>query len=151
MRIILTAILLSLTGISQGPSNDPANVAPKVTYCELIKHPEKFHDKVVEITAIFERDFEVSYLFDESGCQKGLKRSEMWVDHDKSFVSEGDSEEAKNNNKVSRPGRWSITATGRFRRAEGSQRFGHLGCCRYQFALIKILQAEKFIARPPQN
>ncbi len=56
---------------------------------------------------------------------------------------DGDSEEAKNNNHVSGFGKWWITAVGRFRRGEGPQRFGHLGCCKYDFALIRIEKSEK--------
>jgi hypothetical protein len=100
MRLFFTAILVSVTAVaicgypvngSKGLSNDTDDVnVPKVTYCELIKHPKRFHDKVVEVTAIFERGFEKSYLFDEEGCNKGLRQFETWVGHDESFVIEGD-------------------------------------------------------------
>jgi hypothetical protein len=119
-----------------------------VTYCELLKHPERFHNKVVRINAIFQQEFEKSSLSDEEGCSKdkatsATAQSETWVSFDKSFVMDGESDEAKTNRTVSGFGKWRLTALGRFHRAEGPQRFGHLGCCRYEFALIKIEKSEK--------
>jgi len=96
--------------------------------------------------AVFGRDFEQSSLFDEEDCSKGkpgYEQSATWVSYYKTFVIDGDSEEAKNNRKVSGFGTWLITAVGKFRRAEGPQRFGHLGCCKYDFALIRIEKSEK--------
>ena len=156
MRIIRASVFVSLAGVmlvvisgcavqgSQGTvSDDPVAT---VTYCELLKNPKRFHDKVVRVNAVFERGFEKSSLSDEDGCSKGKPgnaQSDTWVSHDKSFVMDGDSEEAKNNRNVSGFGKWWITAVGRFRRAEGPQRFGHLGCCKYDFALIRIEKSEK--------
>jgi hypothetical protein len=119
-----------------------------VTYCDLLKHSERFHNKVVRVTAVLEQGFEKSSLSDNEGCSKGKRtsgtaQSDTWVSFDESFVMDGDSDEAKTNRNVSGFGKWLITAVGRFRRAEGPQRFGHLGCCRYQFALIKIEKSEK--------
>ena len=118
-----------------------------VTYCQLLKDPKRFHNKVVRINAVFERGFEKSSLSDHEGCSKGrpgYAQSDTWVSYDKAFIMEGDSDEAKDNQNVSGFGKWWITAVGRFRRGEGPQRFGHLGCCKYDFALIKIESSEKF-------
>ena len=70
MRLFFSALLLALTAATIGAgaakdsqSNDKSAVAvPKVTYCELVKHPKKFQDKVVEVNAILEKGFEKSYL-----------------------------------------------------------------------------------------
>ena len=156
MRIIQTTVFVSLAGMalavicgcavqgSQGTVVD--DPVATVTYCELLKNPKRFHNKVVRVKAVFERGFEKSSLFDEEDCSRGKPgygQSDTWVSHDKSFVMDGDSEEAKNNQDVSGFGRWWITAVGRFRRGEGPQRFGHLGCCKYDFALIRIEKSEK--------
>lgn len=148
-----TVLLISLAGVvlvaicgCTVTANDvgDGSVAP-VTYCELMKNPKRYHDKVVRVNAVFERGFEKSSLFDEErGCGKPAPvQSEVWVTHDESFVMDGDSDEAKMNRTVSGFGKWKITALGRFRQAEGPQRFGHLGCCKYEFALIKIEKSEK--------
>lgn len=158
MRIIQTSVFVSLAGVmlavicgcavqgSQGTANQNGDEpVATVTYCQLLKDPKRFHNKVVRVNAVFERGFEKSSLFDEEGCSKGKQagQSDTWVSHDKSFVIDGDSEEAKNNNSVSGFGKWWITAVGRFRRGEGPQRFGHLACCKYDFALIRIEKSEK--------
>ena len=156
MRIIRASIFVSVAGMmlvaiygcavrgSQGRAAD--DPVATVTYCELMKNPKRYHDKVVRVNALFGRDFEESFLFDEELCSKGKPvdlESQTWVSYDKTFVMDGDSDEAKNNQKVSGFGRWWITALGRFRRGEGDQRFGHLACCKYSFALMKIEKSER--------
>ena len=147
--VVLVAICDCTVKGSKGTENNAEDdVVATVTYCELLKHPERFDNKVVRVNAVFEQGFEKSSLSDKEGCSKGKPtsgsaQSETWVNYDKSFVMEGDSDEAKANRNVYGFGKWLITAVGRFRRAEGPQRFGHLGCCRYEFALIKIENSEK--------
>ena len=158
MRIIRTSVSASLAGVmlivicgfaargSQDANQNGDEPVATVTYCQLLKDPKRFHNKVVRVNAVFERGFEKSSLSDEGDCSKGKSgsaQSDTWVSQDKAFVVDGDSEEAKNNQRVSGFGKWWITAVGRFRRGEGPQRFGHLGCCKYDFALIKIENSEK--------
>lgn len=143
--VMLVAIYgCAVRGSQEKAADDPVAT---VTYCQLLKDPKRFHDKVVRVNAVLERGFEKSSLSDDEGCSKarpGYAQSDTWVSYDKTFAMDGDSEEAKNNRNVSGFGKWWITAIGRFRRAEGPQRFGHLGCCKYDFALIKIENSEKF-------
>ena len=157
MRIIRASILVSVAvvmlvatygcpvrGSQATAADDPVAT---VTYCELMKDPKRYHDKVVRVNALYGRDFEQSSLFSEEGCSKGkpdyASLSATWVSYYKTYVIDGDSEEAKNNRNVSGFGTWSITAVGKFRRAEDPNRFGHLGCCKYDFALMKIEKSEK--------
>jgi len=149
--ILVGVVLMAIYGCtikgSKGTNVGDDPVAT-VTYCDLLKHPERFHNKVVRVNAVFESGFEKSSLSDSEGCSKGkvtsgTAQSDTWVSFDKSFVMDGDSDEAKTNRTVSGFGKWLLTAVGRFRRAEGPQRFGHMGCCRYEFALIKIENSEK--------
>lgn len=157
MRIIRASVFVSIAGVllaaiygctvqgSQGTAAD--DPVATVTYCELMKNPKRYHDKVVRVNALFGRDFEQSSLFAEEDCSKGkpdnASPSATWVSYYKTYVIDGDSEEAKNNRNVSGFGTWAITAVGKFRRAEGDQRFGHLLCCKYDFALIRIEKSEK--------
>jgi len=155
MRIFLITVLIAVaTGEcaakgSKGPSDDTTDKAvPKVTYCELIKHPEKFDGKVVEVTAIYGNGFEKSYLYDKELCKNNdPSQPQTWGAYDKSFVMEGDSEEAKTNSKISGFGVWEITAIGRFKRAKGPQRYGHMGCCIFEFDFMKIVRSEKLSDR----
>lgn len=149
MRIFLTIILIAVTTCAcaaQGAKRDD-NAIPKVTYCELIKHPEKYDDKVIEVTAIYGNGFEQSFLYDKDLCNKGIDQPRTWVGYDKSFVMEGDSEEAKTNSAISGFGAWEVTAIGRFKRAKEPGRFGHLGCCLYQFNFMRIVRSEKVSGR----
>ena len=158
MRIIRASIFLSVAGVvvmasygcsvqgSHGTAAD--DPVATVTYCELMKDPKRYHDKVVRVNALYGRDFEQSSLSDEEDCSKGkpdnyASQSSTWVSYYKTFIIDGDSEEAKNNRALSGFGTWRITAVGRFRRAEDPHRFGHLGCCKYDFALMKIEKSEK--------
>ena len=157
MRMIRASIFVSVAGMmlvgiygcavqgSQGTAAD--DPVATVTYCELMTNPKRYHDKVVRVNALFSRNFEVSSLHDEEDCTKGkpdyTSQSSTWVGYDKTFAMEGDSDEAKKNQDVSGFGTWWITAVGRFRRAEGDQRFGHLACCKYSFALMKIEKSER--------
>jgi len=138
-------VLLAIYGCTVTANDVGDDTVATVKYCELVKHPERYHDKVVRVTAVYEQGFEKSSLSDEErGCGKvAAGQSEVWVTHDQSFVIDGDSDEAKINRSVSGFGKWLITAVGRFRQAEGPQRFGHLGCCKYEFALIQLKNSEK--------
>jgi len=157
MRMIPASVFAAVVGVmlaaiygytvqgSQGADTD-APVAT-VTFCELMKDPKRYDDKVIRVKGVLGKNFEVSSLSGEEDCSKGnpdyLSQSATWVSYYKTYVEDGDSEEAKNNRSVSGFGTWSITAVGKFRRAEGDQRFGHLLCCKYDFALIRIEKSEK--------
>lgn len=113
---------------------------PTVTYCELVRNPDRFHERVVRISAVYERGFEKSYLFDRE-CTNG--QLQTWVSHDKSIVLKGESEEAKKNRMITGFGRWSVTMVGKFLRATPPERFGHMGCCQYEFDIVRIEKSEK--------
>ena len=160
MRPFLTSILMIFAGLvlamtsgcavtkSQTKADDSGtDVAATVSYCELVRNADRFHEKVVRVKGIYERGFERSYFYDPE-CKNS--RPEMWRNHDKSWVSqhksfvvEGDSEEARQNRMISGFGRWSVTVVGRFLRAQGPVRFGHMGCCRFEIGLVKIEKSEK--------
>lgn len=109
MRIIRASIFVSVAGVmlaaiygcavrgSQGTATD--DPVATVTYCELMKDPKRYHDKVVRVNALFGRDFEQSSLFSEEDCSNGkpdyASQSATWVSYYKTYVVDGDSEEAK--------------------------------------------------------
>src|SRR5687767_4490187 len=114
MRMIRASIFVSVVGMmlvavygcAVHGSQDTAADDPvaTVTYCELMKNPKRYHDKVVRVNALFGRDFEQSSLFSEEDCSKGktdyASLSATWVSYYKTFVIDGDSEEARNNRNV---------------------------------------------------
>lgn len=123
---------------------------PTVSYCELIKNPSKYDHKVVRVQAIYFNAFERSYLYDET-CETNKSPTapekvpaETWAEWDKSFVSKGDSEEAKLNRGLMGFGRKDVTLIGKFNSTNeqgeviGPNRFGHLNCCPYQFSIMRL-------------
>jgi hypothetical protein len=104
--VLLVAMYGCAVEGSQTVGDDPVAT---VTYCELLNHPERFHNKVVRINAIFQQGFEKSSLSDKEGCSKGKAtsgsaQSDTWVSYDKSFVMDGESDEAKTNRSISGSG-----------------------------------------------
>ena len=85
-------MLVAIYGCAVHGSQDTAADDPvaTMTYCELMKNPKRYHDKVVRVNALFGRDFEQSSLFSEEDCSKGkpdyASLSATWV-----FVIDGDS------------------------------------------------------------
>lgn len=160
MKTFMSAAIIAVLGlvlvndhpVNASDHNAADNTVATVTYCELIKHSKRFHDKVVRVTGILAKGFEKSSLFDEGDCSRGKPangsaQSDTWVSYDQSFVLDGDSAQAKLNDSISGFGQWWVVAVGKFRRAEGSQKFGHLRCCKYEFAVIRVEQSEKLPTR----
>ncbi len=93
MRIIQASVFAGVAGVmlvaiygcavqgSQGAAADDVPVAT-VSFCELMKDPKRYHDKIVRVNALWGRDFEESTLFDED-CSKGkpnyASKSATWV------------------------------------------------------------------------
>lgn len=153
MRQFLTSILLIFLGLALAMMSGCAvtrsqtnaggretDVPATVSYCKLVRNADQYHEKMVRVTGVYERGFEKSYLYDPE-CRE--VRPGMWVSQHKSFVLDGDSEEARKNRNVSGFGRWSVTVVGRFVRAKEPARFGHMGCCRYEIGLVRIEKSEK--------
>jgi hypothetical protein len=124
--------------------------APTVSYCELIKNSAKYNHKIVRVRAIYFTAFEKMYLYDEA-CEiekpptaPEKVPAETWAEWDKSFVSKGDSEEAKLNRQLNGFGRKDVTLIGKFNStneqddSNAPDLFGHLNCCRFQFQIMRL-------------
>jgi hypothetical protein len=127
---------------------------PTVSYCGLVKNPAFYDKKIIRLRAIYFNFFEKTYLYDAT-CEPNQPPSapekvpaETWAQWDKSFVSDGDSVEAKTNRHLNRFGRSDVTVIGRFdsTNEQGDKGapnlFGHLNCCRYQFSIMKLEQLD---------
>jgi len=156
IAIALLALALCMVSacasIRSQPNSNRAveDEVPTISFCKLLQNPEQFHQKVVRVTAIYENGFEKSYLYDLN-CKSQERGGQpvVWVGRDKSFVRNGESEEAKQNRMISGFGRWSVTVVGRFIWARDPERFGHLGCCRYEFDFVRIEKSEKLPDKKP--
>jgi hypothetical protein len=70
-------------------SNPPnAPEIPTVSYCELVRDPQRYNDKVVRVHAQYRTGFEVSYLYDlecvkgKTALEQAAARQETWLGFD---------------------------------------------------------------------
>lgn len=123
---------------------------PTVSYCDLIKNAADYDKKIVRVRAIYFSDFEKEYLYDDR-CESSQSPSapekvpaETWAEWDKTFVSKGDSDEAKLNRQLNGFGRKDVTVVGMFHSTneqgdpDAPNLFGHMNCCHYQFSVMRV-------------
>jgi hypothetical protein len=126
-----------------------------VTYCELIKNSARYNHKIVRIRAVYFTSFEQMYLYDDT-CEIGKTPTapekvpaETWAEWDKSFVSKGDSDEARLNRELNGFGRKDVMVIGKFNSTNeqndenAPNLFGHMGSCRFQFQIMRLEQIFK--------
>lgn len=129
------------------PNSRVEDEVPTFTVCKLLENAERFDQKVIRVIGIYDNGFERSYLYDLD-CKTGERdRQPVWVGRDQTFVVKGESEEAKKNKMISGFGRWRVTVVGRFAIAKAPQRFGHMGCCQYEFDFMRIEKSEQLPAK----
>lgn len=123
---------------------------PTVTYCDLIKNAADYDKKIVRVRAIYSSGFEQIYLYDDR-CELNQPPSapekvpaETWAQWDKSFVSKGETDEAKLNRRLDGFGRKDVTVIGRFHStneagdSNAPNLFGHMNCCRFQLSIMRV-------------
>jgi hypothetical protein len=158
--ITLFITLLSLAGLAfgQDPRRFTKNVytsadldkAPVVTYCELTRNPEMYHEKIVRLRAVYQSGFEMSYLYDKV-CSKdappklpktGLS-SETWVWFDELYKSNSKAEvlsSFENLKKQPEQGIDVITV-GKFFGPLEHGGYGHMAASAFAFVFIRLEQA----------
>ena len=123
---------------------------PTVTYCDLIKNAAAYDKKIVRVRAIHFSGFEKDYIYDDR-CEIGQKPSasekvpaETWAQWDKTFVSKGETDEAKLNRQLNGFGRKDVTVVGMFYSTNeqndknAPRLFGHMNCCRFQLSIMRV-------------
>jgi hypothetical protein len=71
---------------AQSTSNSTSSEKiPTVSFCDLVAHPELYHDKVVRVRAIYFANFESNMLYDP-GCNR--KENRVW------FILDCDTDES---------------------------------------------------------
>ncbi|HEX6728399.1 MAG TPA: hypothetical protein VF074_00235, partial [Pyrinomonadaceae bacterium] len=71
MRPFLTSILMIFAGLALAMtsgcdvtrSQTNPDVALEVKYCKLVDNPDRYHEKLVRVSGVYERGFEKSYLY----------------------------------------------------------------------------------------
>ena len=137
-------------------SSSPTKTIPTVSYCELIRNPDRYDRKTIRVKATLLVSFEVSTL-EDSQCDIGRS---IWVEFDGSHNSCTPKRVRKsfdnifNSSEVGRSTRGEIIAIGRFEMARkiGTRPtpsgFGHLDQYPYQLT-IKCLEQVHPAPTPP--
>lgn len=105
---------------------------PTVTFCELLKHPERYNGKVIHTRAVFRRTGEEVAEF---YCSKCLYLGKVYFDYDENYESQT---QPKVWQTILREGTVNIIMTGRFQVANVGEGFGHLGMWHYKFIVSRI-------------
>jgi len=131
------------------PGNKPSSKTPTVAFCELIRHPELYNNKVVRTEAISAVGIESQVLYDP---QCSTEETRTWVIHDAAWKKQDKKLQAayfgllfdKNNNRIprGRSGRAKVVLTGRLE-ASNKDGYGHLNQYRFQFAIMGIEKVER--------
>jgi hypothetical protein len=116
---------------------------PTVSYCDLMRSPERYRGKVVRVSAIYRYGFEWSELY----CLECVSEARTWVDLDESFVS---STKAKLRKKIGPHGAKGrtvgVTLVGRFDVGGG---YGHMGAYRFRLMVDRLEDAKVILDDSP--
>jgi hypothetical protein len=115
--------------------------APTVVYCELLRNPSRFSNRIVRTQALFYKNLENEVFYDLA-CND----SRVWVEFDPAYDYSDDALK-KDFEKIAClrqqrcEGRARVTAVGRF---DGTNEngYGHLGCCPYRFSIMRLERVE---------
>lgn len=79
--------------IAQPNPSPRALETPTVSYCELIRNPQRYNEKLVRVHAHYRVGFEVSYLYDlecvkdKTPVEKARAQQETWLNFDHAHES----------------------------------------------------------------
>jgi len=116
---------------------------PAVSYCELVRNPEKYDRKQVRTQATYRYGFEWSELY----CLDCLKEGNVWVEFESSFKACTKSSIARNVGDNGFVGRTvNLIVVGTF---YSGGNYGHMGEYRFKFVVNCLERAEVVINDSP--
>ena len=121
--------------------SDAIHKAMTVSFCELVRDPERYDKKVIRVKAVLFRGMENTYLTDPACAGKDLY---LWVEFDESYLYQ-DEETKRRLDKIlcsTQPcptGTAEVIAIGRFSGPTGGP-YGHLDDYRFKFSIFHIEQ-----------
>ncbi len=149
MGLIMRVMVVVVAGLSTLPagalSSRTANdrESATVTYCDLIRNPERYKGKLVRVSAIYRYGYEWSELY----CLECMNEGRTWVEFDESYVS---STKASIRKKIGGNGFKGRTVrvlmVGRF--ASGGA-YGHMGAYRFRFLVSRLEKADVILNDSP--
>lgn len=135
---IVIALNISISGAAL-----TKEAIPTVSFCELLKYPERYDQKTIQIQAVYRYGFEWSELY----CLSCSELGKVWVNFDESFKSQTKPEVAQKISPNGRKGRTvNISATGKFM---ASERYGHMRRYKYKFVITSLEDAEILLNDSP--
>jgi hypothetical protein len=126
------------------PNKNSEMDAITVAYCDLVRRPELYDQKVIRVKAIYRYGYEWSELY----CGDCLKGHQTWVGFDESFETRTDADVARKLGDNGFKGRTvSVVMIGTFHSSGGG--YGHMGAYRFQLLVSSVEQAKIILNDSP--
>ena len=134
---LASTCLMPLSARVSGPSF--TSDVPTVAYCDLIRNPKRYDDKLIRIRAIYRYGYEWSQFY----CPGCLSEGETWVDFEKSFKSCARSVVSKRIGDNGFKGRTvELLVVGKFYGSDVG--YGHMNAYRFKF-VVRCVEEAKII------
>jgi hypothetical protein len=137
---MITVFILLLMPYMQSSSEVPPT-PPKVAFCELVRHPELYDNKLVEFSAIYASNFELAIF--ENDCAKTNSEDDVIAQaYFGEAIYKHKSPIDKRAYKLMRKGLVRVRAIGMFTdfNAHG---ISLIPCCRYKIEVQQLLDVER--------
>lgn len=134
---LASTCLMPLSAKVSNPSF--ASVVPTVAYCDLIRNPKLYCDKLIRIRVLYRYGYEWSQFY----CPECLSEGETWVDFEKSFKSCTRSEVSRRIGDNGFKGRTvELLVVGKFYGSDVG--YGHMNAYRFKF-VVSCVEAAKIM------
>jgi hypothetical protein len=149
MGLITRVMVVAVAGLSILPAgafsirsaND--RDAATVTYCDLIRNPERYKGKLVRVSAIYRYGYEWSELY----CLECMNEGRTWVEFDETFVSSTKASIRKKIGENGFKGRTvRVVMVGRF---DSGGAYGHMGAYRFGLLVDRLEKADVILNDSP--
>ena len=130
----LAAGLLAVSGLCEAAESPKGDIsdAQTVTYCEVLKNPQGYKDKMIRVSALYQNDFEQSAIT-APACTGPIPS--QWVDFERSWESRTGWRLRHTINSVKWRVQTDVVFIGRFK-AGGS--YGHMGMYPFSIEVYRV-------------
>lgn len=114
-----------------------------VAYCDLVRNPERYDQKLVRVSAVYRYGYEWSELY----CLECATEAKTWIDFDESFSSSTKASIRKKLGDNGFKGRTVlVTMVGKFDAGGG---YGHMGAYRFRLLVSQVEKADVILNDSP--
>ena len=140
---VITAALLVFTIAMVPMHSRHESEYTVVTYCDLIRNPERYKGKLVRVSAVYRYGFERSELY----CLECTTEGKTWVDFGESFSTSTKNNVRKKLGDNGFKGRTVlVTMGGKFEAGGG---YGHMGAYRFKLVVDRVERANVLLNDSP--